>query len=240
MAYLAIVGSYSVNGVAALHSNLLKQGLFRDFYELWPEKFNNKTNGVTPRRWLAWCNPRLSALISETIGDAVGHRFGTVEQVGPLCRRCKIPRPVAADQAGQQRAPGWNSEERDRFRWSQPGRAVRRAGQAYPRVQAADVECAACDPPLRPHQARRHRQLDAALRVVRRQGRTGLLHGEAHHQAHQQRGQCDQQRPGGGWPVEGGLRAQLPGLRDGGHLRRAPTCPNKSPPPARRPPAPAT
>jgi len=70
MAYLAIVGSYSVNGVAELHSDLLKQGLFRDFYELWPDKFNNKTNGVTPRRWLAWCNPKLSALVTETIGDA--------------------------------------------------------------------------------------------------------------------------------------------------------------------------
>lgn len=69
MAYLAIVGSFSVNGVAALHSRLLREGLFRDFYELWPEKFNNKTNGVTPRRWLAWCNPQLSRLISETVGD---------------------------------------------------------------------------------------------------------------------------------------------------------------------------
>ncbi|MGJ0516248.1 MAG: glycogen/starch/alpha-glucan phosphorylase [Methylomicrobium sp.] len=69
MAYLAIVGSFSVNGVAELHSKLLQQGLFRDFYELWPEKFNNKTNGVTPRRWLASCNPDLAALISETIGD---------------------------------------------------------------------------------------------------------------------------------------------------------------------------
>lgn len=69
MAYLAIVGSYSVNGVAELHSKLLQQGLFRDFYELWPEKFNNKTNGVTPRRWLAACNPELAQLITEAIGD---------------------------------------------------------------------------------------------------------------------------------------------------------------------------
>jgi len=69
MAYLAIVGGFSVNGVAALHSKLLQQGLFRDFYELWPLKFNNKTNGVTPRRWLANCNPELAALITETIGD---------------------------------------------------------------------------------------------------------------------------------------------------------------------------
>ena len=58
-----------MNGVAELHSKLLAQGLFRDFYELWPEKFNNKTNGVTPRRWLSWCNPGLSRLITETIGE---------------------------------------------------------------------------------------------------------------------------------------------------------------------------
>ncbi|AMV71254.1 glycogen/starch/alpha-glucan phosphorylase [Desulfuromonas carbonis] len=69
MAYLAIVGSFSVNGVAALHSQLLTEGLFCDFFALWPEKFNNKTNGVTPRRWLALCNPELSALITATVGE---------------------------------------------------------------------------------------------------------------------------------------------------------------------------
>ncbi len=69
MAYLAIVGSYSVNGVAELHSRLLRNGLFRDFNELWPKKFNNKTNGVTQRRWLAACNPKLASMISERIGD---------------------------------------------------------------------------------------------------------------------------------------------------------------------------
>ena len=69
MAWLAIVGSFSVNGVAALHSQLLRDGLFHDFYQLWPEKFNNKTNGVTPRRWVAHANPGMTALISEHIGD---------------------------------------------------------------------------------------------------------------------------------------------------------------------------
>jgi len=68
MAHLAIVGSFSVNGVAALHSRLLREGLFRDFYQLWPEKFNNKTNGVTPRRWLGVANPELRKLLSATIG----------------------------------------------------------------------------------------------------------------------------------------------------------------------------
>ncbi|MDH3903545.1 MAG: glycogen/starch/alpha-glucan family phosphorylase, partial [Xanthomonadales bacterium] len=69
MAYLAIVGSFSVNGVAELHSKLLVQGLFKDFAELWPEKFNNKTNGVTQRRWMAACNPGLAELINGRIGE---------------------------------------------------------------------------------------------------------------------------------------------------------------------------
>lgn len=69
MAHLAIIGSYSINGVAALHSELLQKGLFHDFYQLWPHKFNNKTNGVTQRRWLAWCNPDLNQLLNDTIGN---------------------------------------------------------------------------------------------------------------------------------------------------------------------------
>ncbi|MGI2170863.1 glycogen/starch/alpha-glucan phosphorylase [Shewanella sp. MF05960] len=69
MAYLAIVASFSVNGVAGLHTQLLKEGLFNNFYQLWPHKFNNKTNGVTPRRWLAFCNPKLSSLICSRLGN---------------------------------------------------------------------------------------------------------------------------------------------------------------------------
>ncbi|MDO8812341.1 MAG: glycogen/starch/alpha-glucan phosphorylase [Gallionella sp.] len=69
MAYLAVVASVSVNGVAELHSRLLTQHLFRDFYELWPEKFNNKTNGVTSRRWMVSSNPALSGLITRTLGE---------------------------------------------------------------------------------------------------------------------------------------------------------------------------
>jgi len=69
MAHLATVGSFSVNGVAELQSNLLKERVMVDFYELWPEKFNNKTNGVTPRRFMKLANPRLADLISSKIGD---------------------------------------------------------------------------------------------------------------------------------------------------------------------------
>lgn len=70
MAYLAIVGSHTVNGVAALHTQLLKTVLFKDFYELYPDRFLNVTNGITQRRWLRRCNQPLSSLISDKIGEA--------------------------------------------------------------------------------------------------------------------------------------------------------------------------
>ncbi|HOH47346.1 MAG TPA: glycogen/starch/alpha-glucan phosphorylase, partial [Candidatus Cloacimonadota bacterium] len=68
MANLAIVGSHSVNGVSELHTQILKDRVFKDFYHLYPERFNNKTNGITPRRWLFLCNPRLTRLINRGIG----------------------------------------------------------------------------------------------------------------------------------------------------------------------------
>jgi glycogen phosphorylase len=70
MANLSVVGSHKVNGVSALHSNLLTQTIFADFAQLWPERFTNKTNGVTPRRWLAQANPPLARLLDDTLGDA--------------------------------------------------------------------------------------------------------------------------------------------------------------------------
>jgi starch phosphorylase len=84
MAYLAIVGSFSVNGVAALHSRLLAEGLLHDFYELWPEKFNNKTNGVTPRRWLAGANPPLARLLTETLGEGWVADLEELRRLTPL------------------------------------------------------------------------------------------------------------------------------------------------------------
>lgn len=68
MAHLAIAGSYSINGVAALHTDILKEREMRNFYELYPQRFNNKTNGITHRRWLMHANPQLSDLVSESIG----------------------------------------------------------------------------------------------------------------------------------------------------------------------------
>jgi len=75
MANLASVGSHAINGVAQLHSDLLKQTVLRDFYELEPEKFHNVTNGVTPRRWMVLSNPRLAALITSKIGESWVNRM---------------------------------------------------------------------------------------------------------------------------------------------------------------------
>jgi len=84
MASLAIMGCHSVNGVAQLHTEILKNDAFRDFYEIWPEKFNNKTNGITPRRWLKLANPKLSSLISEKIGDEWTTNLDLIKQILPL------------------------------------------------------------------------------------------------------------------------------------------------------------
>jgi len=84
MATLAVVGSHSVNGVAALHSEILKNDLFRDFHELWPEKFSNKTNGITQRRWLLKSNPPLAGLIREAIGTGWVTDLEQLEKLRPL------------------------------------------------------------------------------------------------------------------------------------------------------------
>ncbi|MDD5322285.1 MAG: glycogen/starch/alpha-glucan phosphorylase [Methylococcales bacterium] len=87
MAHLASVGSHAINGVAALHTELLKKDVLADFYNLWPNKFSNKTNGITPRRWLALSNPRLTKLISEKIGCAGLSHGHADHQTYHFCRR---------------------------------------------------------------------------------------------------------------------------------------------------------
>jgi starch phosphorylase len=84
MAHLAVAGSHAVNGVAALHTDLLKRDVLRDFAEMTPAKFSNKTNGVTPRRWLHQCNPRLSALITEAIGPGWLTNLDELAKLAPL------------------------------------------------------------------------------------------------------------------------------------------------------------
>jgi len=86
MAFLAVVGSHSVNGVSQLHSTMLTQGILKDFYELWPHKFNNKTNGITQRRWLYKANEKLSELITEKIGDGWINDLQQLEKLQPYAQ----------------------------------------------------------------------------------------------------------------------------------------------------------
>ncbi|PSN19936.1 glycogen phosphorylase [filamentous cyanobacterium CCP5] len=83
MANLACLGSFAINGVAALHTELLKKDVLRDFYELYPEKFNNKTNGITPRRFIALSNPRQTELVNHTIGDDWIRHLEQIKQLEP-------------------------------------------------------------------------------------------------------------------------------------------------------------
>jgi starch phosphorylase len=92
MAHLAIVGSHSVNGVSALHTDILRKSLFRDFDETFPGLFNNKTNGITQRRWLALCNPALAELITERIGDGWARDLDQLRMLEPVAEDAEFRR----------------------------------------------------------------------------------------------------------------------------------------------------
>ncbi|XP_060531283.1 glycogen phosphorylase [Cylas formicarius] len=94
MANLSIVGSHAVNGVARIHSEIIKEDLFKEFYELSPEKFQNKTNGITPRRWLLLCNPGLSDLISDKIGEDWIVHLEQLQKLKPFAKDPNFQRGV--------------------------------------------------------------------------------------------------------------------------------------------------
>jgi starch phosphorylase len=105
MAHLASVGSHAINGVAALHTDLLKKTVLHDFYELWPEKFHNVTNGVTPRRWMVLSNPKLASLITKQIGDSwVSHLEDELRRLEPLADDTGFQREWRAVKAENKRA----------------------------------------------------------------------------------------------------------------------------------------
>src|SRR5438270_1966354 len=120
MAYLAVVGSHSVNGVAGLHTDLLKADLLRDFHEMWPDRFNNKTNGVTPRRWLLSANPPLAEAITNRIGD------GWITQLDELARLAPHA-DDAAFRAEVRRIKKQNKEQLARYIEREHGFAIDRS-----------------------------------------------------------------------------------------------------------------
>jgi starch phosphorylase len=153
MASLALVASHRVNGVAALHSELMVQTIFADYARIWPERFHNVTNGVTPRRWLQQANPALSALLDGRIGD--GWRKDLAELAELPGRPPRAGRGVPGRQAGQQGAPGRRHPPRAGA-GGECRQPVRHPDQAHPRVQAPAAQPAARHRPLpgHPRQAR--------------------------------------------------------------------------------------
>ncbi|MDC4233782.1 glycogen/starch/alpha-glucan phosphorylase [Actinomyces sp. B33] len=104
MAWIACYASYSINGVAALHTQIIARETLKEWHDLWPERFNNKTNGVTPRRWLKQCNPRLAALLDEVVGSdewvtdlSVLARFADAADESVLDRLTEVKRANKAD-----------------------------------------------------------------------------------------------------------------------------------------------
>uniref|UniRef100_A0A8D0MYY3 Alpha-1,4 glucan phosphorylase n=1 Tax=Sus scrofa TaxID=9823 RepID=A0A8D0MYY3_PIG len=95
MAHLCVIGSHAVNGVARIHSEIVKHSVFKDFYELEPEKFQNKTNGITPRRWLLLCNPGLADTIMERIGEGFLTDLSQLRKLLPLVNDEALIRDVA-------------------------------------------------------------------------------------------------------------------------------------------------
>ena len=100
MGHLAIVGCHAVNGVSALHTELVKTTLVPDFFQLWPERFNNKTNGITQRRWLLQANPSLAQLLTDTIGAGWITDLDALQGLEPM-----------AQDAGFSSGPCWTDEE---------------------------------------------------------------------------------------------------------------------------------
>ena len=108
MAYLAVIASHSINGVSALHSELMQQSIFAEFAKLWPKRFNNKTNGITPRRWLAQANPALSALIDSRIGRGWRRDLTQLAALRPLADDPAFTLAFRqAKQANKQRLADW-------------------------------------------------------------------------------------------------------------------------------------
>jgi starch phosphorylase len=108
MAYLAVVASHSINGVSALHSQLMQQSIFAEFAQLWPARFNNKTNGITPRRWLAQANPALSDVLDKYIGTGWRRDLTQLGGLAPLAHQPALIKALQdAKRANKQRLADW-------------------------------------------------------------------------------------------------------------------------------------
>jgi starch phosphorylase len=231
MAHLAIVGSHSTNGVAAIHPELLRTTVVKDLAEMFPSRFNNKTNGVTPRRWLLLANPDLARLITEAIGEAWITDLARLRDVLPLAEDAAFrERFRQAKRAAKRRFAAWLQQssglvvDPDSIFDCQIKRIHEYKRQLlnvlhiivlYHRLR--DRPALPCPPrtcmfagkaapaytrPTNPYGG-------VAATYVRRQSCAGVYAGQAHHQAHQQRRPGHRRRSGGPRPPQGPLPPRL-------------------------------
>ena len=130
MANLAIVGTHSTNGVAAIHSELLRTRTVADFAAMFPERFSNKTNGVTPRRWLLLANPDLAALLTDAVGDGWVTDLGELRQIVPLAEDAGVPRRSSWRPSGRPRCGSSTGSRPGRASRSTPTRSSTRRSSA--------------------------------------------------------------------------------------------------------------
>ena len=210
MAHLASVGSHAINGVAALHTELLKQTVLRDFYTVAPERFFNVTNGVTPRRWMALSNPKLSALITRHIGDRwVSNLEHEIERIEPLAGDADFQREWREVKAGNKRILAALIKEHTGVAVD-PGSLFDVQVKRLHEYKRQHLNVLYLDHVVHAPEARRGCRGDAAHRDLRRQGRSGVSHGQADHQADQRGRVRRQPRPAGLRPAHRGV---LPGLQ---------------------------
>ncbi len=193
MGNLAFVGAHSINGVAAMHSDLLKVTVFKDLHRMFPDRINNKTNGITPRRWLQQCNPGLTALISDTIGPKFLDDIGALRDL----------EKYATDPAFQDAFARVKRKNKDRLaQLIRERMGIRLDANAifdiqvkriheYKRQLLNIIEAVAMYDQIRSHP---ETELDAAGQDLRRQGGADLPQRQADHKARQRRGAGDQRQ----------------------------------------------
>ena len=190
MANLAIVGSHSTNGVAAIHSGLLRTTTVRDLAEAFPERFNNKTNGVTPRRWLRLANPSLAETISAAIGDAWIADLSQLKKLRPLADDAAFRAEVLkAQRACQGAVRRLGQAAYGHCRRS--GHDLRLPDQAHSRVQAPAAQRSEDRHSLSASAREPGSRYPPAHLLLCRQGCARLLSGQGDHQVHQQSGSDD-------------------------------------------------
>ena len=238
MAYLSVIGSHRVNGVAKLHSRLMRETIFADFARAVAGALHQRHQRHPVRRWLKQANPGRRALLTEKARLGVENDLEDLERL----------KWAADDAEFRQRFRAIKRANKERLATrfiscsasTSRRRDVRRAGQAHPRVQAPAAEPAVRGRALPAHPRRPGRADRAARRDLRRQGRTGLSHGEGRHQAHQQRRRRDQRRTRASATSSSCASCRTTTCRWRRRSCRPPTCRSRSPLPAWKLPAPAT